>query len=410
MSFLRAACAVRAGQSGLSRILVAVIVVIVVVLAGLFLSCGNRNFTATAPNQNAYVTLPASGSVLLLHINGATGAITMGAETPPTENTSPKGLALLPSKKFLYAINSRADTISIFNVASDGTLTLSGTPGPAGGSGPTAAVIDPSGKYLLVTISNPIDVFGYVSVFSIDAGSGALTPVAGSPFPANADPTEILITPSGKFVYVSNPAIGAITAFTFSSSDGTLTQLPSSPISSLSGGGGSASGLAVDGSEQFLYVTNPTASNPPPNAATIGNISAFTIDSSTGALTPILGSPFTVTVANGAGPSVGPSAITVDPGGKFVYATTTGSSSSIWCFAITPTTGQLVTAAKSPFSLSAGGLFALIDPSGNYFFIGTQVGKGIAGYTYNPSTGTPTAIAGSPFPTGAAPGKMVLSR
>ena len=169
MSFLRAACAARAGQSGLSRILVAVIVVIVVVLAGLLLSCGNSSFKATAPNQNAYVTLPASGSVLLLHITGATGAITRGAETPITENTSPKGLALLPSKKFLYAINSRADTISIFNVASDGTLTLSGTPGPAGGSGPNAAVIDPTGKFLLVTNKLTFTV----SVFSIDPNSGA---------------------------------------------------------------------------------------------------------------------------------------------------------------------------------------------------------------------------------------------
>jgi 6-phosphogluconolactonase (cycloisomerase 2 family) len=142
--------------------------------------------------------------------------------------------------------------------------------------------------------------------------------------------------------------------------------------------------------------------------ATIGNISAFSIAPSTasipGALTPILGSPFT------AAAGVGPSAIAVDPGGKFVYATTTGSSSSIWCFAITPTTGQLVAAAKSPFSLSAGTLFALFDPTGNYFYIGTQVGNGIAGYTYNSSTGAPTAIAGSPFSTRSAPGRMVLSR
>ena len=402
MSFLRAACAARAGQSG--RVLVALVAVIVVVLAGLSLSCGSSSFHATAPDQNAYVTLPALGSVLQLHINGATGAITQGAQTPTTGNTSPTGLALLPSKKFLYAINSRADTISIFNIASDGTLTLSGTPGPAGGSSPSAAVIDPTGNFLLVT-NNFTD---NVSVFSIDANSGALTPVAGSPFPANTGPAEILITPSGNFVYVTNPGIGMITAFTFSSSDGSLTQLPNSPFSSLPGGGGGAFGLAVDGSEQFLYVTNPSASNPPPNVATIGNISAFSIDSNTGALTPILGSPFT------AASGVGPSAITVDPGGKFVYATTTGSSSSIWCFAITPTTGQLVAAANSPFSVSAGGLFALFDPTGNYFYIGTQVGNGIAGYTYNPSTGTPTAIAGSPFSTGTptptAPGKMVLSR
>ena len=404
MSFLRAACAARAGQSGLPRILVALLVVIVVVSAGLSLSCGNSSFKGTAPDQNAYVTLPALGSVLLLHITGATGAITQVAQTPPTENTSPTGLALLPSKKFLYAINSRADTISIFNVASDGTLTLSGTHGPAGGSSPSAAVIDPTGNFLLVT-NNFTD---NVSVFSIKPDSGALTQVTGSPFPANTGPAEILITPSGKFVYVTNPRIGMITAFTFSSSDGTLTQLANSPFSSLPGGGGGAFGLAVDGSEQFLYVTNPSASNDPPNAATIGNISAFSIAPSTasipGVLTPILGSPFTA--ANG----VGPSAIAVDPGGKFVYATTTGSTSSIWCFAITPTTGQLVAAKNSPFSLSAGGLFALFDPTGNYFYIGTQVGNGIAGYTYNPSTGTPTAIAGSPFSTGTAPGKMVLSR
>jgi 6-phosphogluconolactonase (cycloisomerase 2 family) len=400
MSFLRAACAARAGQSGLSRILGAVVAVIVVVSAGFSLSCGNSHSSVTAPNQNAYVTLPAVGSVLLLHINGTTGAITVGAQTPVTENTSPTGLALLPSKKFLYAINSRADTISIFNVASDGTLTLSGTPVPAGGSSPNAAAIDPTGSYLLVT-NNLTDT---VSVFSIDAGSGALTPVAGSPFPANTNPTEILITPSGKFVYVTNPTIGTITAFTFSSTNGTLTQLPSSPFSSLPGGRGGTFGLAVDGSERFLYVTNPSASNPPPNVSTVGNISAFNIDPNTGVLTPILGSPFTAT--NG----IGPSAITVDPGGKFVYATTAGSSSSIWCFAITPTTGQLVAVTSSPFSLAAGGLFALIDPKGNFLYIGTQVGNGITGYTYNASTGAPTVISGSPFSTGKAPGKMVLSQ
>ena len=390
MSFLRAARAALAGQNCLPQILVAIVVV--VVLAGLSLSCGSNSHSTSGRNHNAYVTLPARGSVLLLHINGATGAITLGAETPQVQNTSPTGIALLPSKKFLYAVNSssHADSISIFNVASDGTLALSGTPTPAG-AGPNDAVIDPSGKYLLVTNN-----FGNnVSVYSIDASSGALSEVAGSPFPANNNPAEILITPSGRFVYVTNPGIGMVTAFSFS--NGVLTQLPTSPVSS----GAGAFGLAVDGSEQFLYVANPSASNPPPFSST-GNISGFTI-TSTGALTPILGSPFTVTNGNG------PSAVTVDPSGKYVYATTPGSSFSIWCFTITPANGQLVAVTNSPFSLTAGGLFALFDPSGNYLYIGSQDANGIAGYTYDPSTGAPTAIAGSPFSTVAAPGKMVLS-
>src|SRR5882762_7032091 len=245
MSFLRAARAALAGQNCLPRILVAFVVV--VVLAGLSLSCGSSSHSTPGHNHNAYITLPARGSVLLLHINGATGAITLGAETPQVQNTSPTGIALLPSKKFLYAINSssHADSISIFNVASDGTLALSGTPTPAG-AGPNDAVIDPSGKYLLVTNN-----FGNnVSVYSIDASSGALSEVAGSPFPANSNPSEILITPSGKFVYVTNPGIGMITAFSFS--NGVLTTVPGSPFLSLPAGGGGAFGLAMDGSERFL--------------------------------------------------------------------------------------------------------------------------------------------------------------
>jgi 6-phosphogluconolactonase len=390
MSFLRAARAALAGQNCVPQIFVAVVAV--VVLAGLSLSCGSSSHSTSGPNHNAYVTLPSRGSVLLLHISGATGAITLGAETPQVQDTTPTGIALLPSKKFLYAVNSFANTISIFKVASDGTLALSGTPTPAGGSSPNAAVIDPSGKYLLVTnnLSNT------VSIFSIDAGTGALSQV-GSPVPANFHPAEILITPSGKFVYVTNPGIGMVTAFTFST--GVLTQLPSSPVPS----GAGAFGLAVDGSERFLYVANPSASNPPPFSSTTGNITGFNIDPSSGALSLIQDSPFPAT--NGTGPS----AITVDPSGKFVYATTPGSSFSIWCFTITPTNGQLVAATNSPFSLTAGGLFAFIDPSGNHLYIGSQDSNGIAGYTYDPSTGTPTAIAGSPFSTVAAPGKMVIS-
>ncbi len=99
MSFQRAARAARAGQSCLPRILVAAAVV--VILAGLFLSCGSSSSNqGTVPSHNAYVTLPATGQVLLLHINGSTGAITAGPPTPAVQNISPTGLALLPSKKF----------------------------------------------------------------------------------------------------------------------------------------------------------------------------------------------------------------------------------------------------------------------------------------------------------------------
>ena len=80
------------------------------------------------------------------------GALALASQTPQVPGNSPKGLALLPSKKFLYVVNSgvNASTISTFSVGSDGTLTLGSTPIPAG-AGADSAVIDPSGTFLLVT-------------------------------------------------------------------------------------------------------------------------------------------------------------------------------------------------------------------------------------------------------------------
>jgi 6-phosphogluconolactonase len=395
MSFFRAARAALPGQTCLRRIPAGGAILITLVLAGLFLSCGN-SYSRSAPNHNAYVTLPLTGNVLLMHIDGASGAMTGAGQTPQVQNASTTGLALLPSKKFLYAVNSAADTISIFKVASDGTLTLTGTPAQAG-NGPYAAAIDPTGTYLLVTNAfGSNGSGGDVSVYSIDAGSGALSEVGGSPFRANSHPAEILITPAGNSVYVTNPGIGMVTAFSFA--NGILTQLHTSPVFS----GLGATGLAVDASGRFLYVANPTAPNAPPYTSTNGNISGFDIDPNSGALTKILGSPFTATGGSG------PTQLAIDPGGKFVYATTPGSSDSIWCFTIDSTTGQLTAVPSSPFSLPAGELFAVFDPAGGHFYIGSSSGA-IEGYSSNPSTGVLTTVPSSPFSTGTAPGKMVFS-
>jgi 6-phosphogluconolactonase len=388
MSFLRTARAVLDGPKCLGGIAFALLL-----LTGFLVSCGGSGKLPTfGTAHNAYVTLPTSGSVLQLHIDGLTGAVTTAAQTPRVLGTSPTGLALL-SKKFLYVANAGANTISVFNVASDGTLSLSGTPTPAGGSTPYAATIDPTGKYLLVTNSSLSDS---ISVFSIDSGSGALTPVPGSPFFANDTPSEILITPNSNLVYVTNPRIGSVTAFTFSTSTGALTQVPGSPFASGSG----ASGLTADGSGQHLYVANTSALNPA--STTVGNISGFNINTTTGVLTPIPGSPFTSAVGSGPGPLV------LDPSGRFLFATTPGGNYSVWVFSI-GNGGQLTAVGSSPYSVPAGGLFALIDPRGNFFYIGSQSANGIAGYTYDQNNGQPTLITHSPFSTGTAPGKMVIA-
>jgi len=366
-----------------------------VVFGSFLISCsGSKQVPTFGQHQNAYVTLPGQNSVLYMQINSITGEMTSIGQTPQILGNSPKGLALL--NKFLYVANSAANTVSLFNIANDGSLSQNGAPTTAG-SGPYQVVVDPSGKYLLVTNS----LSNNVSVFSIDSGSGALTEVAGSPFFANIDPGEILIAPTGDLVYVSNSGVGTVTAFTFSNSTGTLTPVPGSPYYS----GAGASGLAIDSTGEHLYVANSTAVNNPPTS--IGNLSGFNINltagANYGALSAITGSPF-VQIAGSE-----PTALVFSANGNFLFATTPGGVYSVWAFSIDSGTGALTPTINSPFSVTAGNLFAIIDSAGGgFFYIGSPTG--IQGYTYDQNTGQPTIINHSPFATGGtAPGKMVIS-
>src|SRR5882672_9925421 len=194
MSFRRAARAALAARSRAYWMLV----VITLVLAGLSVSCGSSH--SSSASHNAFVTFPTTGSVALLHLNDSSGVLSLGAQTPSVLGTSPTGLALDSGKKFLYVGNvaAGANSVSIFNVASDGTLTQSGTAADIGAS-PRAMAIDASGKYLLITTDFAIK---NLLVFSLDSGSGAMT-LVGS-FAANSSPNDLKISPTSNFVYISN--------------------------------------------------------------------------------------------------------------------------------------------------------------------------------------------------------------
>src|SRR5262249_44333261 len=56
---------------------------------------------------------------------------------------------------------------------------------------------------------------------------------SGSPFPAGSTPRSAAVDPSGKFLYVANfafPAPGNVSGYTINSSSGALTAIPGSPF------------------------------------------------------------------------------------------------------------------------------------------------------------------------------------
>lgn len=182
-------------------------------------------------------------------------------------------LATDPDGEFVFtSVDDPPGGIFGFTIGSTGGLTE--IPGsPFGIPGQTVANSQPSGivanelyVYAALTGSNQ------VAAFSITSGTGVLTPVANSPFPAGAEPTALVLT--NNFLYVINSLDFTISGYSVESSTGALAPLATSPFSI------AGTALATDFFGQYLYVSGPTG------------IQAFIVDSTSGDLTPITGSPF----------------------------------------------------------------------------------------------------------------------
>src|SRR5450631_400176 len=69
---------------------------------------------------------------------------------------------------------------------------------------------------------------GGVSAYTINAGTGALTPMAGSPFAAGTSPTSVTVSPNGAFAYVANANSANVSAYTINGGTGALTPVAGS--------------------------------------------------------------------------------------------------------------------------------------------------------------------------------------
>ena len=98
--------------------------------------------------------------------------------------------------------------------------------------------------------------------------------------------------------------------------------------------------LATGKSDQFLYVANQVTSN----------ISILTVNSTTGALSEILGSPFAVTGA-GTTPSTGtaPNHLVLDSTGSFLYVTC-ATTNNLFGFSVDANNGKLNALTNSPYT------------------------------------------------------------
>ncbi len=308
-------------------------------------------------------------------VNPASGALTQVPGSPFPTPTGDTSIAMSRDFKFLYAADFGLNQVSASSVNGDGSLSpLLGTPFPAG-NGPVSVVTHPTADFLYVSNQGSGDVM----VFIIDP---ELTH-SGSVSIGNA-PLFGTMTPDGAHFYQTVSAAAQVAGFSVSATTGSLTSVGGSPFST----GFFPRTIAIDPAGKFLYATISSSF-----MGTSTSVYAYTIDPTSGSLTPVPGSPFTA--------GENPVSAAVDVSGRFLFVANnanTANGNSVSAFSISPDTGVLTPVPGSPFATSPFPLFVSTDPSGQYVYVGLDGSPGITGFLMNQSTGALTPMAGSPFP------------
>lgn len=241
-------------------------------------------------------------------------------------------------------------------------------------------------------------------MFTVNSCTGqftADTPASistGYAFP-QSESEEMVVDPLGRFAYVANLVSNAsdlstISMYTIDSTTGVLT--PTAPATVPTGW--FPQEIAIDPLGRFVYTANSDDSS----------VSMFTVNQTTGVLTPT--TPASVSTLIPGELLSDPGFLTVDPTGRFLYVTSLLSDgAAVFIYTINQTNGLLT--PTSPATVYTGGIpfQVVVAPSGKFAYVvnnlsGGEMTDGVWQYSLNSTTGvltpnTPAAIAAGDGPT-----------
>jgi 6-phosphogluconolactonase len=215
-----------------------------------------------------------------------------GSSVHPKRQTKPyaHSINMDTANTFAYAADLGVDRIFIYRLDPASSKLTPATPAYATltpGSGPRHLSFHPAGRYAYVINELALTV----TVFSRDATSGALTEVqtistlpAGQPAEPSLSTAEVVVHPSGKFLYGSNRGHDSLVVFAIDEKTGKLTLVQHVPTQ-----GSTPRGFGIDPTGRYLLAGNQRSDS----------VVVFRIDATSGRLTPTgqtlkVGSPVSV--------------------------------------------------------------------------------------------------------------------
>lgn len=334
-------------------------------------------------------------------VDSQSGALNEVSGTPTNAGHNPVGLVTSPNGNNLFVINHDDNTLIAYTIGTGARLEQP-TTYTLPGNAPVAVAMNPGGTLLFVVVSFAPSFSaadpgpGALLVYQVDTGSGKLTgPVtqtfgsaqSGNYYPLNTTPTGVAVHPNGKTVYVTDQVVGGtagcptsisttagvVEAFSLSST-GALTPVVGSPFCA----GVSPSSIATHPVGDYLYVTDSSQNQ----------LLGYVIESS-GALLPLVGGPIPA--------GVQPSSVVVDPRGLYVYVANHGNNSAgLSSYSIAQGTG--VPSSTGSYHTGAFPQCVIVEPAlGRFVYTADFEGFGITGYQLNPNTGVLVGTQNSPY-------------
>lgn len=356
----------------------------------------NLGFVASIaihPNGQFLYASDADGLVSGFRIDQSTGALLPLPFPPAVAGSYTEGLTMDPFGRFLYAYNENPGVganVSAYTIeAVSGKLTpIPGSPF-LGAIEPGIPAINPAGSFLYVP--------GYVSgtaelyVYSINPSNGELSEITGSPFSLTTSVLESLFfTPNGDFMYGTgdlNPFSNYICGFGLNAATGVPTELgcDAAPYEARYESGG-----VVDFAGQNLFIP-------------CQGVLIYRINQKTGALTPN-SSVETRSGTFGGSPALaaGTQAVKFVP--TFAYVANSGSN-NISTYSIDPKTGALTAGAAAPAGTKP--VSVTVDSTGQYAYTANSGSNNVSGFSIDQSTGALSPVSGSPFTAGQVPSSVV---
>ena len=162
---------------------------------------------------------------------------------------------------------------------------------PSCGNGSSNVSPPPSKPAFLyaVTLSGPPTAVFQLATFKVDSSAGTLSSATTAALPPLIVP-QVVVDPASKFLYVSDLSANAIDIFAIDPTTGVPTQTSAFAVTGLCLACPPISGpgvLSLDPSGRFLFYGSSTF-----GIGVFEGIGALAVDSTTGALSGVQGSPF----------------------------------------------------------------------------------------------------------------------